>query len=58
MKRLNILLILTILIKLNECNEVEGLKKEMNNLKQDFEYLGQEMSKRVTKFKEEFWICT
>jgi hypothetical protein len=32
-------MILTILIKFNECNEVEGLKKEMNNLKQDFEYL-------------------
>jgi hypothetical protein len=32
-------MILTILIKFNECNEVEEIKKEMNNLKQDFEYL-------------------
>ena len=39
MNLLNILMILTILIKFNECNEVEELKKEMNSLKQDFEYL-------------------
>ena len=50
---LNILMILTILIKFNECNEIEKLKKEMNNLKQDFEYLGQQMLRRVTEFKEE-----
>jgi len=32
---------------------MEVLKKEMNNLKQDFEYLGQQMLRRVTEFKEE-----
>jgi len=53
MNRLNILIILIILIKFNECNEIEKLKKEMNDLKQDFEYLGQQMLRRVTEFKEE-----
>jgi ferredoxin-NADP reductase len=53
MNKLNIIIILTILIKLNECNEIEKLKKEMHNLKQNFEYLGQQMSRRVTEFKEE-----
>ena len=53
MNKINILMILTILIKFNEFNEIEKLKKEMNNLKQDFEYLGQQMLRRVTEFKEE-----
>jgi len=55
MNLLNILIILTLLIEFNECtnNEIEELKKEMNNLKQDFEYLGQQMLRRVTEFKEE-----
>jgi hypothetical protein len=53
MNKLNIIIILAILIELNECNEIEKLKKEMHNLKQDFEYLGQEMLRRITEFKEE-----
>ena len=53
MLTLNILILLLTLIKFNECNEIKELKKEMNNLKQDFEYLGQQMLRRVTEFKEE-----
>jgi hypothetical protein len=47
MNKLNIIIILAILIELNECNEIEKLKKEMHNLKKDFEYLGQEMFRRI-----------
>jgi len=53
MHLLNILILLLTLFKFNECNEIKELKKEMNNLKQDFEYLGQQMLRRVTEFKEE-----
>ncbi len=50
---INILIILIMLFQFNECNEIEKLKKEMNNLKKDFEYVGNSMLKRVTEFKEE-----
>ncbi len=36
---INILIILIMLFQFNECNEIEKLKKEMNNLKKDFEYI-------------------
>ena len=42
-----------ILIKLNECSEIELLKKEINNLKEEVKYLGQSMSAQITEFKEE-----
>ena len=45
--------IVLILIKLNECNEIELLKKEINNLKEQVKYLGQSMSSQITEFKEE-----
>ena len=53
MNLLNILIILLTLIEFNECNEMEVLKKEMNNFTQDSEHFGQQMLKRITKFKDE-----
>ncbi len=50
---INILIILIMLFEFNECNEIEKLKQEMNNLKKDFEYVGNSMLKKVTEFKEE-----
>ena len=56
MNILNIMIILTF-IELNECSEIEKLKKEMNNLKQDFNYLGSEMLKRITEFEQiDSWL--
>jgi hypothetical protein len=45
--------IVLILIKLNECNEIGLLKKEINNLKEQVKYLGHSMSAQITEFKEE-----
>jgi hypothetical protein len=42
---INIVIILIMLFQFNECNEIEKLKQEMNNLKKDFEYVGNSMLK-------------
>ncbi len=53
MNLINILLILIILLKYNECNEIEIIKKEINNFKEQVKYLGQSMHTKITEFKEE-----
>jgi hypothetical protein len=46
------LVILIIFIKYIKCNEIDIIKKEINNLKEDFKYLGQSMSRQITELKE------
>jgi hypothetical protein len=53
MNLINILLILIILLKYNQCNEIEIIKKEINNFKELVKYLGQSMHTKITEFKEE-----
>ena len=53
MNSINILIILIILLKYNECNEIEIKKKEINELKEQVKYFGQSMNTKIAVFKEE-----
>ena len=55
MNSINIQLIILIItfMKYCECNEIEIIKKGLNKLKEDFNYVGQSMSTQIAEFKEE-----
>jgi hypothetical protein len=50
MNSINIQLIILILIKLNECNQIELVK---NKLKENFKFEGKSMDTKITEYKEE-----
>ena len=50
MNSINIQLIILILIKLNECNQIELVK---NKLKENFKYEGESIDTKITDYKEQ-----